>query len=254
MASRSSSGIGTLVVLFLCGGLQAQVTSHANGQVSVPLVGCKSDGQAGPVEAPASGTVSVGISKEAGQKLSYYKAVLGVGMLAPRNWSCFCTYGSSGSTLFVSANAIDTSGGLNRLKGLSGPAVQLSYRSGDSSGRFIVAEIVARVFPAYRSLAVNVMDGFDVPESKRVFGPYPKDILSYRSETIVEFVTPAHTDGLGTHSFLPKNDRPIRGVAILVGQAPDLLHLSLRLPAAMTRFASTIIEQLEFDAAHLKSE
>jgi hypothetical protein len=246
-------GLLVFAALFVCEGLQGQEVSDAKGRVVVPLVGCRSDGQTGPIDAPESGTLSVGISRTAGQNLAYYKAVSGVGVLAPRGWHCFRTYGSAVETLYVSAEAIDTSGSFSDPKSFNGPAIQLSYISGDGSGSISVAEIVARVFPAYRSQAVKVMNGFDVPERERMFGPYPKDMLTYRSKKIVEFKTPANAEGLGTR-LLPKSDSAIRGVAMLAGQAPDLLHLSVRLPAAMTRYASAIIKQLEFDAAHLKSE
>jgi hypothetical protein len=98
------------------------------------------------------------------------------------------------------------------------------------------------------------MDGFDVPAAERVFGPYPSDILTYRSERVVEFRTPADADGLGTRSFLPKNKTPIQGAVVLVGPTPDLVHLSVRLSASMARFAAAIIVQLELDAAHLSNK
>src|SRR5687768_9418708 len=108
MPSRSLLGIGAFAALFVSGELHAQVTSDGKVQVSVPLVGCKSDGQAGPVEAPENGTISVTISRAAGQNLAYYKASSGIGVLALRGWHCFCIYGSSGETLFVSPEMIDT--------------------------------------------------------------------------------------------------------------------------------------------------
>jgi len=110
----------------------------------------------GLLTAPASDPLSIGISKVAGQHLAYYKAVSGVGVLALRGWHCFGTYGSSGESLFVSAEAIDTSSGLNRSTGLSGAAIQLSYTYGDTSGSILVAETVARVFPAFKSRAIDV--------------------------------------------------------------------------------------------------
>jgi hypothetical protein len=225
----------------------------AKGQVRVPLVGCKSDGQTGPLEAPESGTISVSISRKSAQTLAYYKAASGVGVLAPRGWYCFGTYGSAIDTLSVSAEPINASGRFSGTKDLNGSAVQLRYISGDGSGSISVAEIIARVFPAYRSLAVHVMNGFDVPDRDRIFGPYPNDILTYKSAKVVEFTTPARVDGLGT-LLLSKNNSAISGVVILVGQAQDLMHLSLRLPAAMAQYSSSIIKQLEFDAVNLKSE
>jgi hypothetical protein len=165
--------------------------------------------------------------------------------------NCFAIYGSGGDILFVTPEPIDTSSALNSPKVLSGPAVQVSYSNSDTSGRFRVAEIVARIFPAYKSFALRVMKGYDVPVSERVFGPYPNDVLTYKSKSLVEFTTPPHTDGLGTSSFLTRNGSAIRGIAMLVGKPPDLIHLRVRLPPAMDRFTPAIIQQLEHDAAEL---
>ena len=66
---------------------------------------------------------------------------------------------------------------------------------------------------------------------------------------MVEYRTPANTEGLGTRSRLRKNSDPIRGVMILIGDVPDLLHLSMRLPADYAQFASTIVRQTEHEAS-----
>ena len=78
-------------------------------------------------------------------------------------------------------------------------------------------------------------------------GPYPGDRLTYKSNEIVEYETPAQTEGLGTHSgMLKKNASPISGVAMLLaGEPPDSLLLSVRLPPGMTDLASIIIRQVE---------
>ena len=47
------------------------------------------------------------ISPAAALRLAYYKAQYGPGVLAPRGWHCFSTYGSDGANLFVSPDAID---------------------------------------------------------------------------------------------------------------------------------------------------
>ncbi len=65
---------------------------------------------------------------------------------------------------------------------------------------------------------------------------------------MVEYRTPAQTDGLGTQSWLPKSDRPIDGVAILVGEDPDLLLLSVRLPSESNALTKVIVDQVERDA------
>src|SRR5450631_3251885 len=85
-----------------------------------------------------------------------------------------------------------------------------------------------RVFPAFRPFAAAVMKGVD---RTIAFGPYVGEELTYKSKTMVEYRTPAQTEGLGTRSLLKKNDSPIDGVAILiVGEDPDSLLLSASSP------------------------
>ena len=111
-----------------------------------------------------------------------------------------------------------------------------------------MAHVVARVFPSRRAFAERVAtEGIDEPY---VFQPYPTDVLAYKSATIVEYQTPAEREGLGTTtSWLLKNDRPISGVAMLIGGTPDLVQLSFRLPPDLADLAPVIIQQVERDAA-----
>ena len=195
--------------------------------VSVPFIGCKSGGQVAP-EAPKGTSTSVRITAQEAQGLAYYESAPGLGVLAPRGWHCFGTYGSGGDALFVSPQSIDTPLFAPGWKGFAGPAIEFAHRFGDTFGRFAVAEVIARVFPAYKMFATHVME--EIPASPFTFGPYSKDSLTYKRTTVVEYKTPAQTEGLGTHSSLLKNGSPIEGVAILIGQTPDLLLLSVRLP------------------------
>ncbi len=54
-------------------------------------------------------------------------------------------------------------------------------------------------------------------------GPYPKDLLKYRGDRLIEYETPANMEGLGTHSGLRKNGTAIRGAAILTGEPTWLI-------------------------------
>ena len=220
--------------------------------VSVPFIGCNSDGQVGPMEAPKGTRRSVVIGREAAQKLAYYKAEQGVGVLAPRGWYCFGTYGSGGDTLFVSPQPIDTTNIFSTgPSGSAGPAIRVSYRFGGTSGRFSVAEIIARVFPAYKAFATAAMKELDQPDGSFTFGPYPTDTLTYKSKKLVEYRTPAQTEGLGTYSELSKNGMPIAGAAMLVGQPAelDLVLLSVRLAPDLDGLTTAIVIEFERDAA-----
>ena len=105
----------------------------AAAQVTVPFVGCVSDGQTGPVAAPRGATVAVPFSAEIAKELAYFSA-RGLGVLAPRNWTCFGQYGSAGDTLVVAPGATSPHSSPFR-----GPEIHLASRMGDTSGRVTVA-------------------------------------------------------------------------------------------------------------------
>lgn len=239
----------SVVVLILALCARHSLIAQSSASVSVPFVGCKSDGQTGPMEAPKGNPRSVPISSQAAQQLAYYESAQGVGVLAPRGWFCFGTYGSGGNSLHLSSQPINSAIIFtDEWKGVSGAAIDLDYTHGDTSGRFAVAEVIARVFPAYNAFVTRLKKGPDILGSDFPSGPYPKDKLAYKSDRIVEYQTPPRTDGLGTESWIKKNDSPIDGVAMLIGKTPDLVLLSVRLPSGLTGLTRVIVGQLERDA------
>lgn len=215
--------------------------------VSIPFVGCPSFGQAEVLEAPKGSSKLVSIDERDAEALSYYKSSDGISVLAPRSWFCQGVSGSGGAALFLSPLPIvhNPSG----WTGLSGAAIEVNSISGENSGRYDIAELIGRIFPVYRSFARSVWD-FDLPLPSR---PFPKDTLAYRGHTVVEYKTPAHTDGLGNfNSWLGKNDLPITGVAILhfnsahpVGDIPRLVLLSVRMSPELRPLARVIVRYAE---------
>lgn len=183
-----------VIFVIVAGSLIAQQpngTGPGQGQtpVSIPFVGCPSDGQAGPVEAPNSASISASLSLKMARELAYYSSssAPGAGVLGPRGWHCFGTYGSGGSSLFVSPQSFDAGDISSRSwSGFRGPAMELIGRNGGGSGMSSVAQIVARVFPAYKWYALNYVRDFD---QKLAFGPYPNDLLAYKSDSIAAFTT-----------------------------------------------------------------
>jgi hypothetical protein len=186
---------------------------------------------------------------EAAQRVAYYKAEQGIGVLAPRSWHCFGVYGSDGYALYVSPAEIVPANLLSSgWSDFDGPVIEIAGSNGDTSGRFTVARTIARVFPTHRDFVENVIAEGIEPASAFPLGPYPDDKLSYRNKEMVEYETPANKDGLGTNSRLKKNDDPIRGVAILVGETPDLLLLSIRISPDPTNLTAAIVQQVERDS------
>jgi hypothetical protein len=182
------------------------------------------------------------------QQLAYYKAKNGPGALAPRGWNCFGVYGSNGTSLYMTPQPIDSQLVFaDNWKGFAGSVIQLSDSTGDTSGRFEVAEIIARIFPAHKAFVQSVIAEGIEPASTFPFGPYPTDKLTYKNNEVVEYVTPANQDGLGTSSRLIKNASSIDGVAILSGEELSLVQLAARLPPAMSNLLPAIIRQVEDD-------
>lgn len=237
--------------------LFAVARSSAHAQTSVPYIGCPGDGQTGPYAAAKGSPKAVNLPAAAADKLAWYEYngdAGHFGTLGPRGWNCFVTIGSNGWTLYIAPETLDSAKLLEHRnwKGFTGPAIQLSGSDGGTSGRFEVAKVVARVFPAHRDYARSIIaEGFG-PAADYPFGPFPSDHLTHKGKDLVEFTTPAHRNGLGTMSWLLPSDQPINGIALLtIGPQVDteLLHLSLRLPPSLYFLAVPLIQQAEADAS-----
>jgi hypothetical protein len=146
--------------------------------------------------------------------------------------------------LFVSPRPISRDDFGPDWAGIEGPAVQADNIDGGTSGRFVVAQVLARVFPAQRAFVQSVMDSFDQSAKDYTFAPYPNDKLIVQTARLVQFQTPPHSEGLGTMSRLKANDDPIDGFAMLEGKTPDLLMLRVRLPREQRDLAPVIIQDL----------
>jgi hypothetical protein len=252
MPMRNLQIVGSFVLTFLlC--FTPVLASHAQGTQAgsgIPFVGCKSDGQMGPLRSPKGNADRIEVSSELANQLAYYKAENGFGIVAPRGWHCFSTYGSNGSSLFISPEPINEKELFKSdWKGFSGPVIQVSVSVGDTSGRFDVARTIARVFPDRMDFVRDVVSEGIEPADSFPAGPYATDKLKRRGKRIVEFETPANAKGLGSQSRLDVNSSSIQGVAILVGEEPNLVQLSMRLPAPYQRLSNAIIQHLEADVS-----
>jgi hypothetical protein len=212
--------------------------ASAAAPARVPFVGCPSDGQEGPRPVPGSGAVPR-VPAAAAAQLAYY-AISELGVLAPRGWHCFGLEGSNGSTLIVTPEAHGVRDLLDQPTPLRGPAVQISMSFGGTSGRFEVAKVIARAFPAQMAFARRVAaEGIGDPLPH---GPYRSDHMVRLRPTAVGYTTPAGREGLGTDSRLAPGDRPIQGLAILhAAYDVDLIKLDVRLPAVQARLATPIL-------------
>ncbi|ASG21650.1 hypothetical protein [Nitrospirillum viridazoti] len=213
----------------------------------IPFVGCPADGQMGPQAAPRKGTVPSlppALAAKAAGRLAYYAASAeagSIGSFAPKGWHCLALYGSNGSQLLVTANPLASPDLIKAAEHIQGPALQLVWLDGDTSGRFEVAQVAARVFPVAKDYVQGVIDEGLADKSEYTWGPYPTDTVVRHSPTSVDFVTPAGQKGMGTDSHLTPGPLPIIGSALLF---PDddmaLRELVMRLPPEMADLGPVI--------------
>ena len=223
-------------------------TSLCAQTATIPFIGCPSDGQSGLLAAPHGEARQLPIPREAAAHLAWYEAKNAPGVLAPRDWHCFGTYGSSGATLYVSPEPLSSKVVFSKeWKGFSGPAIEISRVNGGTSGRFEVAQKVARLFPAEINFTRQVIAEGIEPASEFPLGPYPDDKLTYK-KSIVDFETPAHGKGLGTDSRLQPNGHSIVGfvfLSMIPNDDPYDVSLEMRLPPELSSFAPTIQAAIE---------
>jgi hypothetical protein len=211
----------------------------------LPFVGCKADGQVGPIDAPLLPKHRVELDVKIAQRLAIYEAQVGPSVVGPAGWSCLGVYGSGGATLLVTSNQL---GDLftSNWAGVVGPGIAASSIDGGTSGRFVVAEVVARVFPKERGFVSRIIQDYDLPAQTYPFGPFVSDHLNYLNDHTVEYQTRAHSEGLGTlvGRFRP-SDTAISGVTILQKPDFDLRHLAVRLPRSLNDLTAIVIQQFE---------
>jgi hypothetical protein len=215
-------------------------------RVTLPFVGCPSDGQIGAEPAPQGARQSVDLDPRVAARLAYYKSDYNEGVIAPRGWHCVALEGSNGSILFVTKAPVNATA-LLFAKGrtVTGPAIQLNDSIGDTSGRWQVATLIARYFPGRMTFVRGIIkDGFGVA-ADFPRGPYAGDRLISRQPDMVEYETPPNTQGLGTADRLRPNGEPIRSVALLLGDTPDARQLAVRLDAATRDLLPVILHQFK---------
>ena len=206
---------------------------------TLPFVGCPSDGQSGPVEAPHAPQILPEVPPREAASLALYQSAAQA-MVGPQGWHCVGLYGSDGSVLLITPAAHVPSEFFAENAALTGPAIEVTRSIADTSGRFEAARIAARLFPARRAFVQSVIDEGIEAADQFPFGPYRTDAVLRQSPSAVEFLTPAGKPGMGTMGRMTPGADPIHGLA-LMARGNDTTLVNVRLPAGQTRLAETII-------------
>jgi hypothetical protein len=225
--------------------------------VRLPVIGCAAECQGRVVKAPRSGTKALSVSVSYANRLCYYKSQSINGILAPKGWHGFETSGSNGANLFLTPKPVDRGRFFQEHVIFKGPFIQCSQSYADTSGKYEVAETIARLFPSQRAFVKDVIDNFGYHANEFPFGPYPNDKITYRGKNVVEFQTPANADGFGNKcSLADKNGEAIYGVVILhlKNNWPEsITHLTIRLDPKDADLRTAIMSQFEKDWISRKS-
>lgn len=231
--------------------LRGPVWGQAAG-VSVTFVGCKVHSMEGESEEPKDKDPVLMIDAEAARRLSDYTTG-GLGILAPRGWHCLGLFGTGGGSLYISPSPVNEATIFEKTwDGFKGPLIEFETADAEfGAGRLVVAEGIARAFPAYRTFVISLLEEFHFEDFELPSGP-GNDSLLWKSNEVVEFHTPAQTGGSGTSGRLQRSSDPVDGVMILFpdpgGDATGLWRLSVRLPPDAADLTPTIIQQLEREA------
>jgi hypothetical protein len=240
LAARALAALAGILLPYLW--LGAAGASDANPP-TVPLVGCRADGEMGPTKSAPGQSLAVTPDPRTAALIAYYGAAHGPGVYAPKGWYCLTWEGSNGTILVVTPRRIPPP--YFPLPVIAGPAVMIQSSDAGSSGRFHVAVVAAQVFPVVGAeFVARIRDEHLIPDSSFDAELYPDDQLQYLSDRLVEFVTPPNHTGLGTEGLLEMSDLPIRGLIILnlQDEVNSLIELRVRLPAGLSSVAASIIQ------------
>jgi len=209
---------------------------------TVPVVGCRSDGQSGPLDPPTQPYVGPDVPMPAAAGLAYYVSA-SLGVLAPRGWQCLGEYGSGGSELIVTpdnpGSAIEAV-----VRAAAGPSVFLQFVLADNPGRFVIARIAARLFPSAHDFVERIIAEGIEPRRNFSTSLLPGETLRRLSRTMVEFRLPGlkwPKDGKDVTVFVPT-----KGVAILLpNEGMNLVQATVKLPSKLDALSPVIIRWVE---------
>ena len=153
--------------------------------------------------------------------------------------------GTGTGTLFI----VPPVGSAAALKGAS---VLLSYSPGDSyPANLTIAGYVGRYFPKLSPGIIDAESRERGITKEDVLGPrYPKDVLHYKSDRLLEFLTPPQQRGLGTslRDEYGPSPLPTYGVLAIDMPAAELnaaAILAARLPPELTFLRRPMLDYFE---------
>lgn len=216
--------------------------------VRAPFVGCPANGQVGPLAPPAGKARIIHVEGPLPGPIAYYKGAQGDGVFAPAGWHCDVSYGSAGAWLVVTPHRISYL--TDRPFSFAPPIIEMSTLDGETSGRFIVAQLGLMLFPKRTKKYIDQIEretGLTPAQvlTQTKLGIGSADKLTYLSKQAVQFVTPANKKGLGTEGAVKVAKAPIQGIVVLYEYQGDPIGMTVlrtSLGVADQRWVSALLK------------
>jgi hypothetical protein len=257
----------SLVVL-----LSVFVSANGLAKELIPYVGCPgsdgSDGSdGGGIESGTpGGPVSVDLDHASANLVAFYAGPYGPklssggsGLIAPRGWKCFWQESTDGNYgMLVAPTEKDLIAYENYDNaGTSSAAISYDFWDGGTAGRETVIPFEIRYFlqsstggnkETVTDAEAEAIASGQIAKSD-VIPTYPDDAISYKSRDILEFMTPAGMDGLGTRPLpwgVRKSNLPIYGI-LRVDQTgdTDAELFKVKLPNNLSHLRQVILDDFE---------
>jgi len=214
-------------------------TNTRGQRETVPFVGCPGNVQGETTEVPhGKPQVVIVDAATAGQIAFYESGATPSGVFAPRGWQCRGWAGSAGGSLLITPGPIDSTG----PAATTGPAVEIEFMDGGTSGRFGVAMYASRLFPKVAAEYIQAVKSESILADSEWHRPRASDSVRYADSVTVEFTTPASKTGIGTESGLSPSRDAIRGIAVLENYGDwGMQILWVRLGANRTHLEAAIL-------------
>lgn len=211
----------------------------------MPVFACAVDGQLGPQSptVPATGKALIPASQV--NALALYSDG-GFMVLAPRDWRCVASYGSSGSHIRVVPPDAAVADSQLRFGKIETEAVVLDHWSGGTSGRFEVAGVGGPVFRNLAQFISTVQNS--VPGTQIRTSPWPQEKVQTVSAPLIRFEDPPSVAGTGTNETgLSVSKVGINGIVreVPTANAIDLMVGAVRLEKSRAALTPTIVADME---------
>jgi len=226
-----------LALLILC----LPLAPHARAAATIPFVGCIETGPTvddgswtAPVGKPLVSNLPPAIAAHLAVYASNWSAVL-----APRGWACRSTVTPLKGVAMIVAPEVSTAGPMDILRG---PAV-IAWNDQSAA---TVAAYAGRYFPEHLApLAAN--QTVDAAPSPGLMPRYATDMINYRGDLVLEYLTPARHAGLGSQTSQGGSLPSLPSYGLLaLSDLPrgegGIVNMTVRLPADLAYLHKAIIK------------